>query len=190
MPQIYAAAGVSEPLVATLPRALKPRHSYSDSFAPTQFATLISAPAVRASPFPNNSILPEILYTNGLFHTAQPYFIPSIASAPHGPVEPHRPAEDQVHDTEESEAGERRYEGGPQGPPEEGLAEDVRGGDVHHQCEGRDDGKQEPERAGIGVDGVLARAAPAVGQGIGQLDGFYTVDTEDGFDHEQSQDQP
>jgi hypothetical protein len=29
MPRIDAPAGVSEPLVATLPRALKPRHSYS-----------------------------------------------------------------------------------------------------------------------------------------------------------------
>ena len=64
MPQIDVAAGVSEPLVATLPRALKPRHSYSDSFAPTQLAPSISALAVRASPFRNNSILLEILYTN------------------------------------------------------------------------------------------------------------------------------
>ncbi len=64
MPQIDVAAGGSEPMVATLPRALNPRHSYSDSFAPTQLAPSISALAVRASPFRNNSILPEILYTN------------------------------------------------------------------------------------------------------------------------------
>ena len=32
MPWVDAAAGVSEPLVATLPQALKPRHSYLTSF--------------------------------------------------------------------------------------------------------------------------------------------------------------
>ena len=70
MPQIDAAAGVSEPLVATLPRALKPRHSYFDSLLPpTWLAHSISASQLLLFALPpprNNSILPEILYTNML----------------------------------------------------------------------------------------------------------------------------
>ena len=72
MPWVDAAAGVSEPLVATLPQALKPRHIYSAPFRPvtlraSSFPASLFPPLLALSPPRYISILPEILYTNKFF---------------------------------------------------------------------------------------------------------------------------
>ena len=61
---------------------------------------------------------------------------------------------------------------------------------MHHQRERRHHGKQHTQRPGVGVNRILAGAPPAVGQRVGQLHGFHAVHAQDGFDHEQAQDQP